>query len=210
MKRTMIILMALVLMAGAANAQDILWDQTAGYEGWQQGFFNLQAGAPPFGMTTFTVNDIVVPAGGWTVDSIKVYYDGFNPGWAGAITAGYLFLEPKTGSVPTSIPAGGFDTPMTCVDLGNGFLEVQASTLALVLNEGEYWIGITPATPNADNIHVSVAAVGDDSPSYDTGGFPVPMWAAWSPDLDGAMLIEGLGPVATESVSMGSVKALYR
>ena len=49
MKRTMIILMALVLMAGAANAQDILWDQTEGYEGWAQGFFNVQAGAPPMG-----------------------------------------------------------------------------------------------------------------------------------------------------------------
>ena len=211
--RTKIIFLTLALsvaMTGAAVAQDVLWDQTAGYESWTQGFFNIIAGGPPMGMTNYTVNDIVVPAGGWTIDSIKIYYDGFNPSWAGALTSGVLYLEPKTGSLPVGDPTTGTAVSVACVLLGNGFLEVSATGLGMIVNEGEYWIGLTPNTPNADNIHVSVAAVADDSPSYDPFGFPMPMWMAWSPGLDGAMLIEGLGPVATEDVSLGSVKALYR
>ena len=71
-------------------------------------------------------------------------------------------------------------------------------------------IGLTPIAPTADNIHVSVAAIGDDSPTYDPNGFPMPMWAAWSPGLDGAMLIEGDIAVPNESESWGGVKSLFR
>jgi len=210
MKKTMIILMALTLMAGNAAA-DILWDQTDGYEGWSQGFFNNIAGAPPFGSTMYTVNDVVVPAGNWLIDSVKIYYDGFNPGWAGAVTSATLYMEPKTGSLPTGDPTTGMAVTVDCVVLGNGFLELTATGLNLGVEAGEYWIGLTPTTPNADNIHVSVAAVGDDSPTYDAFGFPSPMWMAWAPGLDGAMLIEGVTDVvATEDVSLGSVKALFR
>jgi len=210
--RTKIIFLTLALtfaMTGAAIAQNVIWDQTEGYESWSMGFFNVIAGGPPMGMTMYTVNDVVVPAEGWTIDTIKIYYDGFNPGWAGALTSGIVYLEAKTGSMPTGDPSTGTAVPVTCVLLGNGFLEVFATDLGMVLTEGEYWIGLTPNTPNADNIHVSVAAVGDDSPTYDPNGFPGG-WSNWAADLDGAMLIEGMGPVSTEAVSLGSVKALFR
>ncbi len=212
-QRTMIIWLTLALsitLAGAAVAQDILWDQTAGYEGWQQGFFNAIAGAPPFGSTMYTVNDIVVPAGGWTVDTYRIYYDGFDASWAGAVTSAVLYLEPKTGSLPIGDPSTGTTVAVTATILGNGFLELTATGLGLVIAEGEYWIGLTPFAPNSDNIHVSVPAVGDDSPTYDAGGFPMPMWGSWAPGLDGAILIEGMGPVANEAASLGTVKALYR
>jgi hypothetical protein len=210
MKRTMIIIMALVLMAGAANAQDILWDQTAGYESWSQGFFNVIGGSGPWGMSAYTCNDVIVPAGGWTMDSVKVYYDALDEGWAGTITDAWLFIEPKTGGMPTGDPtADAILVPATCTLLANNFLEVQAGTLGMVLPEGEYWVGLTPIAPTADNIHVSVAGMGGESPTFDSNGFP-PGWAVWSPGLDGAMLIEGFMAVATEDVSLGSVKALYR
>jgi hypothetical protein len=198
-------------LVGAASAQTILWDQTAGYESWQMGFFNNIAGGPPFGSTQYTVNDVVVPAGGWNVDAVRVYFDGFDAGWAGAVTSAVLYIEPKTGTTPTGDPSTGTTVTATATILGNGFLEVAATGLGQAIAEGEYWIGLTPFAPNANNIHVSVAAVGDDSPTYDAFGFPVPMWLAWSPGLDGAMLIEGdFGAVAVEGSTWGNLKAIYR
>ena len=61
---TTLILLSLAVSAGA---QTVLWDQTAGYESWTQGFYNAIAGMPPMGSTYYTVNDVVVPSGGWTV-----------------------------------------------------------------------------------------------------------------------------------------------
>jgi hypothetical protein len=206
----MIIIMALVLMAGAANAQDILWDQTAGYESWSQGFFNVIGGSGPWGMSAYTCNDVVVPAGGWTIDSIKTYYDSLDPNWGGVVTQAWLFIEPKTSTPPTGDPTvDATIVPVTVTLMGNNFYEIEAGTLGVVLPEGEYWIGLTPIAPTADNIHVGVPAVGDASPTFDSNGFP-PGWGFWAPGLDAAILIEGLGPVSTEDVSLGSVKALYR
>ena len=210
--RTKIIFLTLALtfaMTGAAMAQGVIWDQTEGYESWTMGFFNVIAGGPPMGMTLYTVNDVVVPAVGWTIETVKIYYDGFDPSWAGAVTTAILYVEPKTGSMPTGDASTGMAVTVTTTVLDNGFLEVAATGLGMAFTEGEYWIGLTPNTPNANNIHVGVTAVGDDSPTYDPFGFPGG-WANWAAGLDGAMLIEGMGPVSTEAVSLGSVKALFR
>lgn len=208
---TVVTLIVAIAFAGVASAQTALWDQTAGYEGWSMGFFNNVAGGPPMGSTQYTVNDIVVPAGGWNVDAVRVYYDGFDASWAGGVTSAVLYLEPKTGTTPIGDPGTGTTVAVSAVTLGNGFLEVSATALGLAIGEGEYWIGLTPFAPNANNIHVSVAAIGDDSPTYDAYGFPMPMWMAWSPGLDGAMLIEGdMGAVATEASTWGNVKSIYR
>jgi hypothetical protein len=204
---TLTLVVGLSSFAGAAD----LWDQTAGYESWSAGFFNNIAGSPPFGSTMYTANDIVVPAGGWVIETMKIYYDGFNPGWAGAVTSAVLYVEPKTGPAPTGDPSTGTTVTVATTVLGNGFLEVAANGLDLVLDEGEYWISLTPSTPNADNIFVSVANVGDASPTYDAFGFPMPMWGAWVPDFDGAILIQGYdGTVDTEEMSWDQTKAMYR
>ena len=198
-------------MAGMATAQTVLWDQTDGYEGWTMGFFNVIAGAPPFGATYYTVNDIVVPAGGWNVDKVSIYFDGFDAGWAGVVTSAVLSLEPKVSGMPAGDPSTGTTVTVSTIILGNGFMEVSASGLGMAIAEGEYWIGLTPTAPNANNIHVSVPAVGADSFTYDAFGFPVPGWGAWSPGLDGAMLIEGdNGAVATDQNTWGATKALFR
>jgi hypothetical protein len=210
----MSIVFALILVAFVANgaaAQVELWNQAEGYEGWTMGFFNMVAGDPPFGMTVYTVNDVVVPADyAWTVNTIRVIFDGFDPSWAGVVTEAVLYVEPKTGPLPTGDPTTGTTVAAEAVVLGNGFLEVSATGLSMSLAEGEYWIGLTPIAPNTNNIHVSVPAIGDDSPSYDTGGFPMPMWGNWAPDLDGAMALEGETPVSTASETWGGLKSLYR
>ena len=204
------VLVIAMSMASLASAQAVLWDQTEGYESWSMGFFNNIAGGPPFGSTTYTCNDIVVPEGGWDINTVKVYFDGFNPGWAGGVVEAVLYIEPKEGSLPMGDPSTGATVPVVTTLLGNGFLEVAAMGLSEELTSGEYWIGLTPITPNSDNIHVSVVAVGDDSPSYDAFGFPEPMWMGWAPGLDGAMLIEGEAAVANDAATLGQVKSLYR
>ncbi len=208
---TIVTLIAAIALASMASAQTTLWDQATGYESWSQGFFNNIAGGPPMGSTMYTVNDIVVPAGGWTIATVRVYYDGFDASWAGGVTSAVLYIEPKVGPNPTGDPSTGTTVTASAVTLGNGFLEISASTLGVALAEGEYWIGLTPYAPNANNIHVSVPAIGADSPTYDAFGFPMPMWMAWSPGLDGAMLIEGdNGAVAVDAASWGNLKAIYR
>ena len=212
--RKMSIVITLILMAitaTIAGAQNILWDQTAGYEGWAQGFFNNVAGGPPMGSTMYTVNDVTVPGEGWTIHRYTVYYDGFDPSWAGAVTSAVLYVEPKTGSTPTGDPSTGTTVSVVTEILGNGFMTVTAVDIDVVMAAGDYWIGLTPFAPNANNIHVSVAAVGDDSPTYDAYGFPMPMWMAWVPGYDGAIQIEGsYGVVPNEEASWGDVKSLYR
>ena len=212
MKRMIVALtlIALAATAVAANAQTVLWDQTAGYEGWTMGFFNAAAGSPPFGSSNYTCNDVTVDGTGWLVSSITVYYDGFDFSWDGAISQANLYIEPKTGSLPTGDPTSGTVVAASCGYLPNGFMAVTATGLGLELEAGEYWIGLTPSAPTPDNIHVSVAAVGDDSPTYDPFGFPMPMWSTWAPGLDGAMLIEGDAAVPNENKSWGDVKSLFR
>ena len=212
---TMRVLLALALCLGLATAsvaQEALWDQTDGYESWSMGFFNCVAGGPPMGSTTYTCNDVVVPAEGWAITDITVIFDGFDPGWEGAVTEAVLFIEPKTGSTPMGDPGmDGTTVAATATVLPNYFLAVTATGLETILGEGEYWVGLTPIAPNAANIHVSVAAIGDDSPSYDAFGFPMPMWMAWVQGMDGAMLIEGnLGTVSSEAVALDEIKAIYR
>jgi hypothetical protein len=211
--RNFVIALAIMALAASAGAQTVLWDQTAGYESWQQGFFNAAAGSPPFGSTMYTCNDVTVDGTGWIVDSITVYYDGFDWSWEGAISEARLFVEPKTGSLPTGDPSGGALVSASCAYVpGSNFMffEITASGLALELAPGDYWIGLTPSTPTPDNIHVSVAAVGDDSPSYDPFGFPIPMWSNWVAGLDGAMKIQGDAAVAGDEATWGSVKSLFR
>ena len=209
-KTMLLVLVALMSLAGVAAA-DILWDQTAGYESWQQGFFNVIAGGPPMGITMYSANDITVPAGGWVVDTYRTIYDGFDASWAGAVTQAVFYFEPKTGSTPAGDPTTGIVVPVTATVLSNNFLEVTATGLNTVLAEGDYWVCLTPYAPNANNIFVSVPAVGDATPSYDPFGFPMPMWGPWVPGFDGAIMLEGTtGAVAVEENTFGSLKALYR
>lgn len=211
MKKLITVLAMLVVLATAGVATaDILWDQTQGYETWQMGFFNVIGPPGPWGMIVYTANDVVVPAGGWNMDSVTVVFDGFDPNWANTVTMAVLHVAPKDSGTPSYDPTTGTSVPVTATVLGNGFMEVTASGLGQFLAAGEYWIGLTPNAPDANNIMVSVPAVGADSPSYDVNGFP-PGWAFWSPGLDGAMRVEGdFGAVAVEENTFGSLKAIYR
>jgi len=213
----MLIVLAAALVMAQSAAADILWDQSD-YDAFGMGFFNADAGAPPFGMQVHTVSDVTVDAAGWTVQSVSTYYSALDMVWGDGITQGYLHVYDKTGPLPID----GADDPtlspivdMSAVLNGDHFV-VTASGLSIALGAGDYWIGITPIAPSGPfgpEIHLaSFTYLLDASASYDVYAFPGPAgWFNFNPGLDSSILIEGLpGSTPVESATWGEIKALYR
>jgi hypothetical protein len=216
MKTLTCILAALALTASAAGAA-VLWDQ-ASFDPWGAGYFNVVAGGPPFGMTVYTVSHITVdPGKQWTIDSITTYYSALDQGWGDVIYQGHVHVFPKTGPLPVD----GVDDPAasTLVPMSGAFvddhIEVTATGLGIVLDPGEYWIGITPhgaAGIMGPELHLaSLTFYGDASASYDPNAFPGPAaWMTFNPGVDAAILIQGNLIVANEEMAWGAMKSLYR
>ncbi len=211
MRKIMLTTLAVVALATVAGA-DILWDQ-AEADMSAPGFFNSESGSPPFGMTMFTVSDILVDDV-WNVTTITTYWSILDEGFAN-LTEGYLHVFPKTGPLPaeTDDPTLSLLVPMSAtVESNTGTL--VCGDLDLGLEPGEYWIGITPiaAAPFGPEVHLSSTINwGDASPSYDPYAFPgPPAWFNFTPDHDATILIEGAVTVATEARSLTDVKTLFR
>ena len=201
----------ITLAAAAVAGADVLWDQSEADMG-APGFFNTVSGSPPFGLTMHTVNDVVVEQM-WTVTTISTYWSILDTGWAN-LTEGHLHVFPKTGALPGDAddPTASLVVPMTAtVDANFGIL--VAGGLELVLEPGEYWIGITPIVPSGPmgpEVHLSsTVLVGDDSASFDPYGMPA-AWFNFNPGYDATILIEGETTVATEAKSWSDIKTLYR
>ena len=209
MRKILLTTLAIVALATVAGAE-ILWDQAEADMG-APGFFNSESGSPPFGMTMFTVSDILVDDV-WNVTTITTYWSILDEGWAN-LFEGYLVVFPKTGPLPadTDDPTLSALVPMTATtELNLGTL--VAGDLDLLLEPGEYWIGITPIAPApfGPEVHLSSTInYGDASPSYDPFGMP-PGWMNFTPDHDATILIEGAVTVATEAKSLTDVKTLFR
>ena len=217
-RKVMTALFAGLLLASTASA-DVLWDRSS-FDAFGAGFFNVDAGGPPFGITMYTVHHVVVGGGGWTIDSITLYYSALDPAWGTGIANGTLHVFDKTGPLPID---GTDDPTASPIVAMSGTLDadhwvVTASGLDLALAPGEYWIGITPiagAGPFGPEIHLASLdpPSGDDSASYDPFAFPgPPAWLNFNPGYEASILIEGTeeGPVSVEASSFGGVKALYR
>lgn len=186
-----------VIAVGTISGAQPLWDQSD-YNLNVPGFFNVDSGAPPFGLTHHAVNDIVVGGGGWNVDSITNYYGAADPAWGGAISQGYLHVFDKTAPLPDNAlndPTFSPIIPMTAVLVGDHF-ELTADSLALNLAPGEYWIGITPFAPSGffgPEPHLAAdGLIGDATASYDPFPFPgTPAWFNFNPGVDAAIQING-------------------
>lgn len=208
-----LIALALIAMLTSSAGATVLHDQSSYDVGaWGAGFFNVVAGGGPMGMTMYSVNDITVGGTGWIVESISIYVNALG-GFENDVTTAYVNVFPKTGSLPTEIPDNSTSVAVTVVNVGGDDYMVTAAGLAIELEPGEYWIGLTPAA-SAFNTGIHIPAntlVGDATPTYDANGFPVPMWSNWVADTDATILIEGDDTVvSTENLSLGSVKALFR
>lgn len=148
-RRVVASLLAVGCLGGAAQAA-VLWDQSS-LDWAGNAFLNAIAGSPPFGVTSYAVADVTVPAGGWNVDSVTMYWSCLDFNWP-STTTGRLYLQPKTGSLPSVLPGGSL-IPMTIEILNDpsvsqSYYAVTASGLNRNLAAGDYWIGITPSVPS--------------------------------------------------------------
>ncbi len=209
-KLSLIVLSLTMILATAAGAA-VLHDQSA-YDFSGPGFFNVIAGAPPMGVTTYSVNDIVVDGTGWNITSISTYQNALG-GFDSEVTQAVINIFPKTGELPLEIPTNDTLVPVTVTHISDDDYKVTADGLNIELAPGEYWIGLTHyGSAFNSGIHMPAATlVGDATPSYDTGGFPMPMWMFWVPETDAAILILGDdNVVATDETSLDTVKSYYR
>jgi hypothetical protein len=213
MRKMMLTLLAIAALATVAAA-DVLWDQSATAAPGSPGYFNADSGSPPFGMTVFTVTDIVVDDV-WNVDAISTFWSILDEANWTAITEGYLHVIPKTGDLPaeTDDPTASQIVSMSAtVSMNEGTL--TASGLNLDLYPGEYWIGITPIMGSGfmgpEIQYAADSYIGVASASFDPNGWPMPMWMNMNTDTDATLLIEGIVTVATESHSLSAVKTLFR
>jgi len=195
-------MLSALLAAGCASVAhaDILWDQSA-HDPLGAGFWNTISGDPPFGITGYTVADVTVPAGGWTINSVTMYFSNLDSfgGWENDVTEGRLYIQPKSGALPTVLPGGPL-IPMSALSLGASYA-VTASGLSNVLAAGEYWIGITPAAPSGFfgpelGLATTGAVIGDPSATYDLSA---PPWAAPN-GADAAILVQGVPAPASAAV----------
>jgi hypothetical protein len=221
MKRILLPLLLLSLTIWSATASAVtLWDQSAA-DPFGAGYFDCVAGGPPFGATIYTVSDIDVPASGWVIQGISTYYSNLDFSWTG-ITQARLNILVKTSSAP---PAGfdphtsGVVVPVTVTELDGGlYLEITASGLNENVGPGQYWIGLTPLAPNANELRLAHTGPMQLDPSYswDRFGFPSPIWSIGgfpgAESTDAAFKITGLPniPTATHHSTWGHVKSLYR
>jgi hypothetical protein len=211
---TMALALLMLSLAAVSNAA-VLWDQSA---------ISFSTSAPAVangkftgfgGYTFYSVNDVTVPAGGWTINTITSYWSD----WTGvdmnvAAPTGNLIVVSKTGALPsgtpttTTIPLSWVDTAQS----GQGVYVMTAAGLNVVLAAGDYWITVAPITP-FDNFNGNNAMW----PALNYSGAPVATWYAgsWSDqygNYDAAMKIEGTsgGATPTANRSWGQLKALYR
>lgn len=206
-------LVAAVLLALSTNAHAmVLWDQSTIAPA---GPGIAASNSPGFGgVFMHSVDDVTVPASGWVVTKITQYYSAFEPNWTG-ITQGFINVQPKSGSLPTSNPVT-VQSPMSCVVdaaqtalLGQTVFAVSA-TVSLNLAPGDYWIGLTPtksATINGVNLMWPSAQVGDPVANFQSTVGP---WKNTNyPGWDGAFKVEGDLPVAAQNSTWGNLKAHY-
>ena len=212
---TMALGLLLVALAATSATASVLWDQSAiSFSPSAPGILNYNFTG--FGGYTFySLDDVTVPAGGWTINTITSYWSD----WQGVdmnvkSPTGNLIIIPKTGSLPVGTPTTT-TVPLTWVDTaqsGQGVYVMTAAGLNVTLPAGDYWITVAP-NGKVDNFN------GNNQlwPALNYSGAPVATWYAgsWADqygNYDAAMKIEGVdgGATPTANRSWGQLKSLYR
>ena len=209
--KKIVLALAAMLVASSSASAMVLWDQSVITPA---GAAIPNSNSPGFGgFVAHSVNDVTVPASGWHVTKISEWYGFFNSSWTG-ITQGFIYVQPKTGGLPTIAPVAVQSPMSAALDpaqsalLGQSVLKVSAN-VNLNLSAGDYWIGITPSASagiNGANLQWPSAQVGDAVATYQSGAWSHP---ASLGNEDGAFLIEGDVTVPVTPATWGSIKSLY-
>ncbi len=214
MKKLLLSLVAVVVMAGGANA-DVLWDQSD-YDPNFAGMWNAVSGCAPFGGSIHYANDIRV-YDMVTVTTITLYHTAFNFDTE-ATTQAHLYITAKNGPLPidgVDLPQeNGAIVPVTVSADGNGAYQIVADGLSVMLTPGDYWVSLTPIMPagpwGPDFAIRSMTTWGEAGAWYEYCGQFAPAWGSNIDGFDVALLIEGtIDAVPNEDSSLGQLKAKF-
>lgn len=218
MKTLMLMLVLSILIAPAAGAE-VLWDQYTP-DPSLQGFANTVGGAGPWGINVYAVDDIKV-YDVWNLETFTMQYMGIDPTWYAGIFQATLSLFPKTGPIPGpgDDPATQIIVPATATSEvidGNVITTMIASDLNIMIEPGEYWIGLTTdAVMGGFDWHgwrMSATPWGDAAAIYDAnfGGPWISTTDGYGVTMDGCFKLEGtLLAVPTDGKSVGSLKSSF-
>lgn len=209
----------LASMATAAGAV-VLWDQS----NWNtpgEGSLNVSSTScnQISGNTKIhTANDVHF-AGPVTISSVSIYE---TPGNVQTATQAYLWIAPKTGSVPTASSSDVNNAAnlvnITSTTETNGSataVVVTAANLSISLPAGDYWVSLTPRHsrgifPYTVHLVTSSAVVGDPTRSIEACTVNSNWIQVLPTAYDYAIKIQGDGPVAVQPSKWSNVKSLYR
>lgn len=224
MMKLMTALCLVALVASGATAE-VLWDQS----NWLangDGFLNNSATSCSMisGETKMHTAMDVSFATDVFVQSITIYETYGNDRLAMA-TQAYLWIAPKTGSLPTAASNEVNNaanlvsiSSVTVVKDGIAGMEVTASGLAIDLAAGDYWVSLTPVHnrgiyPYSVHCFSADGVVGDPTPVIVACTVNSDWIYRYAPDInyDTALKIEGTAAVIpADDTQWGGVKALYR
>jgi len=206
--------------ATAANAA-VLWDQS----NWNtntEGSVNLSSTSCSqiSGNTKAHTACDVHFDGPVHITTVRIYE---TPGNVQAASSAYLWIAPKTGSLPTTVSTdleqAALSKPITSIVVTNGAaqaVQVTAANLAIDLPAGDYWVSLTPkhslgTFPYTVHLTTTGPVVGDPTPTV-VACTANTNWiynlAPSQPDY--AIKIEGDAVVPTLHSSWSKVKSIYR
>lgn len=206
--------LSLATAAGAA----VLWDQS-NLNATLDGSVDLVSSScnQISGNTKVHIASDVHFANPVVISAVRIYE---TPGNVQAATQAYLWITPKTSSIPTNssseIEVAANLVPITVSAVVGGVVTVSAQGLSRSLPAGDYWVSLTPRHslglyPYTWHIYAAGPVVGDPSPAI----IACTVNSAWTYPLDPnrpdySIKIEGDQAVPTLKSTWSRVKSIYR
>jgi hypothetical protein len=220
MKKLLLTAFAMLLVASAASAV-VLWDQSNLNAGGE-GSLNLSSNSCSqiSGNTKLHTASDVTFSTSVVLTSVTVYESYGN---VQAATQAYLWIAPKTGSLPTTSSdlvnnAANLVTITATNATVNGVacVAVTASGLSRSLPAGDYWVSLTPK--HSLGMFPYTVHLVTDGPVYGAPTCAVSACtvnSSWAVPLapaswDYSLKIEGDMPVPVDGSTWGRVKSIYR
>jgi hypothetical protein len=216
--RFLTVALALSLSFATAAGAAVLWDQSA-LNATLDGTIDLSSTSCSqiSGNTKVHIASDVHFDNPVVITAVRIYE---TPGNVQAATQAYLWIAPKTGSIPTTISTDVNNAanivPITVSAAVGGVVTVSAQGLNRALPAGDYWVSLTPRHslgiyPYTWHIYAAGSVVGDPS----TAIVACTVNSTWTYPLDPnrpdySIKIEGDLPVPALHSSWSRVKSIYR
>ena len=216
--RSLTVALALSLSFATAAGAVVLWDQS-NLNATLDGTVDLSSNSCSqiSGNTKVHLASDVHFANPVVITAVRIYE---TPGNVQAASQAYLWITPKTSSIPTNssseIEVAANLVPITVSAVVGGVVTVSAQGLSRALPAGDYWVSLTPKHslglyPYTWHIYSAGPVVGDPTAAI----VACTVNSAWSYPLDPtrpdySIKIEGDLPVPTLHSSWSRVKSIYR